>query len=163
MRNVCKEGWRTGIDCFAAFFLFDESGIDRQSGEESKEMDEAFKSALKEAGADVETTVRRFMGNEAMYEKFLKKLLDNPNFDNLKVNMADKDYEEAYRNAHTCGTRKTRKWMWRAPRRRGERCRRFISAFTTLSAPTNDRPGQRSARERCVWRRTERKLWRLDG
>ncbi len=64
-------------------------------------MDEAFKSALKEAGADVETTVRRFMGNEAMYEKFLKKLLDNPNFDSLKENMADKDYEEAYRNAHT--------------------------------------------------------------
>lgn len=64
-------------------------------------MDEAFKNALKEAGADVETTVRRFMGNEAMYEKFLKKLLDNPNFDNLNVNMEAKNYEEAYKDAHT--------------------------------------------------------------
>lgn len=64
-------------------------------------MDEAFKNELKEAGADVETTVRRFMGNEAMYEKFLKKLLDNPNFDNLNVNMEAKNYEEAYKDAHT--------------------------------------------------------------
>lgn len=41
-------------------------------------MDESFKQRLVECGADVESTVRRFMGNEAMYEKFLKNLRTIP-------------------------------------------------------------------------------------
>lgn len=64
-------------------------------------MDESFKQRLVECGADVESTVRRFMGNEAMYEKFLKKFTDNSNYSGLEESIAAGDYEEAFKCAHT--------------------------------------------------------------
>ncbi len=64
-------------------------------------MDESFKSKLIESGADVESTLKRFMGNEAMYEKFLKKFTDNSNYSGLEESIRAKDYEEAFKCAHT--------------------------------------------------------------
>lgn len=64
-------------------------------------MDESFKKRLVECGADVENTVRRFMGNEAMYEKFLKKFADNSNYSGLAESLEAGDYEEAFKCAHT--------------------------------------------------------------
>lgn len=64
-------------------------------------MDENFKRRLVECGADVDNTVRRFMGNEAMYEKFLKKFADNCNYAGLAESIAAEDYEEAFKCAHT--------------------------------------------------------------
>lgn len=64
-------------------------------------MDESFKSKLIESGADVESTLKRFMGNEAMYEKFLKKFTDNSNYSGLEESIRTKDYEEAFKCAHT--------------------------------------------------------------
>lgn len=64
-------------------------------------MDESFKQRLIESGADVETTVKRFMGNEAMYEKFLKKFKDNSNYAGLEESIEACNYEEAFKCAHT--------------------------------------------------------------
>lgn len=64
-------------------------------------MDESFKQRLRECGADVETTVNRFMGNEAMYEKFLKKFTDNSNYSGLEESIQTEDYEEMFKYAHT--------------------------------------------------------------
>ncbi len=64
-------------------------------------MDESFKQRLKECGADVETTVNRFMGNEAMYEKFLKKFTDNSNYSGLEESIREENYEEMFKYAHT--------------------------------------------------------------
>ncbi len=64
-------------------------------------MDESFKQRLVENGADVENTVRRFMGNEAMYEKFLKKFKDNSNYSGLEEGVSTCNYEEVFTCAHT--------------------------------------------------------------
>ena len=39
-------------------------------------MDEKFRKQMEENGADVNTTLKRFMGNEALYMKFIVKFLD---------------------------------------------------------------------------------------
>ena len=49
-------------------------------------MEDKFKSQLVESGADVETTLKRFMGNEAIYQKFLGRFPDDPNYHNLGKN-----------------------------------------------------------------------------
>ena len=36
-------------------------------------MDDKFRKQLEECGADVETTLKRFMNNDAIYQKFLGK------------------------------------------------------------------------------------------
>lgn len=64
-------------------------------------MEENFKSILEENGADVKSTLRRFMGNEGMYMKFLKRFPEDPNYQNLGVNLEAGNYEEAFRCAHT--------------------------------------------------------------
>lgn len=64
-------------------------------------MDASFKQSLIESGVDVENTLRRFMGNEAMYEKFLKKFTDNSNYPGLEESIQAGNYEEAFKCAHT--------------------------------------------------------------
>lgn len=64
-------------------------------------MEEGFKNKLEENGADVNATLRRFMGNENMYLKFLKKFPGDQNYQNLGTNLEAGNYEEAFRCAHT--------------------------------------------------------------
>lgn len=63
-------------------------------------MDEKFRQQLEESGADVEATLKRFMGNDAIYLKFLGKFPNDPNYANLGANMEAKNFEEAYKCAH---------------------------------------------------------------
>lgn len=63
-------------------------------------MDEKFRRQLEEGGADVEATLKRFMGNDAIYLKFLGKFPNDPNYANLGTNIESGDYEEAYKCAH---------------------------------------------------------------
>lgn len=63
-------------------------------------MDDKFRQQLEESGADVETTLKRFMGNDAIYIKFLGKFPGDPNYANLGINMESGNYEEAYKCAH---------------------------------------------------------------
>lgn len=63
-------------------------------------MDEKFRRQLEENGADVEATLKRFMGNDAIYLKFLGKFPNDPNYANLGLNMESENFEEAYKCAH---------------------------------------------------------------
>lgn len=63
-------------------------------------MDDGFKSRLVECGADVNTALGRFMGNENMYQKFLGKFLSDTNYERLGQYLQAGDYEEAYKCAH---------------------------------------------------------------
>ena len=63
-------------------------------------MDEKFRRQLEESGADVEATLKRFVGNDAIYQKFLGKFPNDPNYANLGGNIESGNYEEAYKCAH---------------------------------------------------------------
>ena len=47
-------------------------------------MDTAKKELLEQNGFDVDGTMRRFLNNEALYMKCMKKFLDDTSFDQLK-------------------------------------------------------------------------------
>lgn len=64
-------------------------------------MEEEFRLKLEESGADVQGTLRRFMGNEKMYLKFLKMFPADANYQNLGANLEAGNYEEAFKCAHT--------------------------------------------------------------
>ncbi len=63
-------------------------------------MDDKFRKQLEEGGADVETTLKRFMGNDAIYQKFLGKFPADPNYANLGIHIEAGAFEEAYKCAH---------------------------------------------------------------
>lgn len=65
-------------------------------------MNEKCKRELQKNGADVKSALHSFMGKEEMYEKYLVKFLaEDPNYDNLMSSLERKDYNEAFRCAHT--------------------------------------------------------------
>jgi len=64
-------------------------------------MDQEFRKQLIENGADVETTIKRFMGNEELYIKFLMKFQNDKNYANIQEHLAAKQYEAAFNDAHT--------------------------------------------------------------
>lgn len=56
---------------------------------------------LEAAGINYEGALARFMGNEALLTRFLKKFLDDPNFLDLQGAIDRGDAEGAFRAAHT--------------------------------------------------------------
>lgn len=54
-----------------------------------------------DAGIDVEGLVKRFMGNEALAEKFLKKFLGDESFGRLKTAIEEGNCEDAFKAVHT--------------------------------------------------------------
>ncbi len=64
-------------------------------------MDEGFKKQLLDNGANIETTVNRFMGNEGLYLKFLMKFQDDRHYESLEKNLEEQKYEDAFNDAHT--------------------------------------------------------------
>ncbi len=64
-------------------------------------MSELLKQKLKENGADVEGTLHRFMNNDALFLKFILKFKDDQNYAKLKQYLDEKNYEEAFKAAHT--------------------------------------------------------------
>ncbi len=63
-------------------------------------MDANFRKQLEECGADVETTLKRFMGKDELYLKFLGKFPADQNYANLGTHLEAGAYEEAYKCAH---------------------------------------------------------------
>lgn len=64
-------------------------------------MDEKFRKQMEENGADVETALKRFLGKEELYIKFIKKFRDNNNLESLHENYENGNYEEVFENAHS--------------------------------------------------------------
>lgn len=64
-------------------------------------MDEKYKQELEKNGADVKGSIDRFLGQEEIYAKFLKKTIDSPEFEKLTTCLEQEDYKEAFHCAHT--------------------------------------------------------------
>lgn len=64
-------------------------------------MDIKVKEMLKGAGVDLEKTLARFMGNEALYCKFLLRFPSDPNYLDLEKALREKDLDLVERAAHT--------------------------------------------------------------
>ena len=64
-------------------------------------MTESLKTQLIKAGVDVNNALERFMGNEALLERFLKKFPQDGNYQKLCAAMEASDWEAALTAAHT--------------------------------------------------------------
>lgn len=64
-------------------------------------MDENFRKQLEENGADVNTTLKRFMGNESLYIKYIMKFLEDKNYEGIILNFEKGDYEAVFNSAHS--------------------------------------------------------------
>lgn len=54
-----------------------------------------------DAGIDVKGLIQRFMGNEALAERFLKKFISDESFDKLKTAIEEGNCEDAFKAVHT--------------------------------------------------------------
>ena len=65
-------------------------------------MDAERKAKLIEAGIDVDGALERFMGNDVLLEKLLKKFVEDTNYDSLLTCTAGAcNGEDAFKAAHT--------------------------------------------------------------
>ena len=64
-------------------------------------MDQEKRKDLEAAGIDVQSALERFMDNEMLLERFLKKFLDDPNYGKLKEAQAAGDWEGAVTASHS--------------------------------------------------------------
>lgn len=71
-------------------------------------MDAQRKARLEQEGINIDGALERFMGNEAMLERYLQKFLSEKSYIELQATVAAGDREGAGRAAHTlksvCGT-----------------------------------------------------------
>lgn len=64
-------------------------------------MDNLRLKQLTDGGIDVENGLVRFMGNEDFFERFLKKFLDDENYEKLKEAAKNGDVEKMITASHT--------------------------------------------------------------
>lgn len=64
-------------------------------------MDSSVRKLLEDNGFDVEGTMKRFLNNDALYMKCLKKFLDDDSMERLKTAYEEGNCEEAFKAAHT--------------------------------------------------------------
>lgn len=64
-------------------------------------MDKESRSKLVELEIDVDKSLDRFMGNEELYFKFLKRYAQDETIEKIRKAMIEKDYGEAEMEAHT--------------------------------------------------------------
>ena len=55
-------------------------------------MDAEYMERLKVAGVDTESAIRRFSGNSAMFEKFLRKFPTDDSFAQIEPPLESRDY-----------------------------------------------------------------------
>lgn len=64
-------------------------------------MDKQLMEKLTGGGMNVNDALERFLGNEDLYIKFVKKFLDDPNYNDLICSLEKGDYDYAFKCAHT--------------------------------------------------------------
>lgn len=64
-------------------------------------MTDETRNLLAEAGVDVNSVMERFMNNEALLERFMRKFKDDPNYKELLDAVEQKDTERAFTASHT--------------------------------------------------------------
>lgn len=100
-----REDWKAYETMFDSLFCVRRRPAFRAYGDTAKRegrgMDEGFRRRLEESGAEVKATLRRFVGNEDMYLRFLKMFPEDPSYLSLGKNLAAGNYVEAFKCAHT--------------------------------------------------------------
>lgn len=71
------------------------------SAEMEANMDKTVQELLENNGFDVNGAMNRFLNNEALYKKCLKKLLDDPSYEQLKEAYENGNCNDAFKAAHT--------------------------------------------------------------
>ncbi len=64
-------------------------------------MDESRKQILISAGIDADDALERLMGNESLLERFLKKFLEDENYEKLKSAVSAGEQDAALTASHT--------------------------------------------------------------
>lgn len=64
-------------------------------------MEKTVQEMLENNGFDVEGTMKRFLNNEALYKKCLKKFLDDTSYEQLKEAYESGNCNDAFKAAHT--------------------------------------------------------------
>ena len=64
-------------------------------------MDKLKIEKLQSVGINVEEALDRFSGIEELYERFLKKFIDDPEFNKLETSMETSDFDSAFTACHT--------------------------------------------------------------
>lgn len=64
-------------------------------------MTDEIRSRLEAAGVDVDSAMERFMNNDALLERFMRKFKDDPNYRELLDAVEKKDTERAFTASHT--------------------------------------------------------------
>lgn len=64
-------------------------------------MNGEFRRQMEENGAEIEEVLKRFLGNEALYMKFVVKFLEDENYSGTIRGIEERDYEAAFKSAHS--------------------------------------------------------------
>lgn len=64
-------------------------------------MKDEVKTFLRESGINLTEALERFLGNEALFEQFLKKFVSDPSFQEMVTCMELGDSKKAFKAAHT--------------------------------------------------------------
>jgi HPt (histidine-containing phosphotransfer) domain-containing protein len=64
-------------------------------------MDDCLKQKMIASGVDADGAIARFMGNEALFEKFFYRFAEDKCFSDLEAAIAADDCDGAFRAAHT--------------------------------------------------------------
>lgn len=64
-------------------------------------MTDEIRSGLEAAGVDVDSVMARFMNNDALLERFMRKFKDDPNYKELLDAVEKKDNDRAFSASHT--------------------------------------------------------------
>jgi HPt (histidine-containing phosphotransfer) domain-containing protein len=64
-------------------------------------MTDEIRNLLVAAGVDVDSVMERFLNNEALLERFMRKFQNDPNYKELLEAVEQKDNERAFAAAHT--------------------------------------------------------------
>ena len=64
-------------------------------------MDETIRQRLEAAGINVEEALERFMGNEMLFQRFLKKFLEDESYRKLEESVQAGDPDGALKASHT--------------------------------------------------------------
>lgn len=64
-------------------------------------MDENFKRQLEENGVDVDATLKRFMGKEALFMKFIVKFADDGSCQGIRTGLENRDIQATFERAHS--------------------------------------------------------------
>lgn len=64
-------------------------------------MDKIKIDKLESVGINVEEALERFSGVEELFERFLKKFIDDPEFNTLETSLNEADFETAFTACHT--------------------------------------------------------------